>query len=93
MATMLVVALAVISVAGVRLSERHERTRLNQLRHEQAELRKELEQLKAATRESEPVVYIGNSGSYDLVLDVPSQNSKVSSTNVPVVLVSSDGAL
>jgi hypothetical protein len=93
MATMFVVAIAIISVAGVKITERNERLRLDQLRQEQADLRRELEQLKEISREAEPVVYIGTSGSYDVVVDVPRQNSKVSSTNVPVVFVSSDGAL
>lgn len=89
-ATMLVVV--VLSIAGVRISERNERARLKELRQEQAEIRKELNQLKEISRDAEPVVYIGTSGSYDVVMDV-SRNGKVSSTNVPVVFVSSDGAL
>lgn len=88
----MVVVVVVLSIAGVRISERNERARLNELRQEQAEIRKELNQLKEISRDAEPVVYIGTSGSYDVVMDV-SRNGKVSSTNVPVVFVSSDGAL
>lgn len=91
-ATMLVVVIAAVSVIGVKITERNERERMAQLRQEQAAIRKELNQLKEITRDAEPVVYIGASGSYDVVVDV-SPNGKVSSTNVPVVFVSSDGAL
>ncbi len=90
MATALVAILAMVSVAGVRLVAQRERTA--RIRAEQIDLRRELEQLKAISKDAEPVVYVGSSGAYDVVLDV-SKQKRITSTNVPVILVSDDGSL
>ncbi len=92
-ATALVAILVMVSVAGARMVEHREtRVRTAKMRAEQLELRKELDQLKAITKQAEPVIYVGSSGAYDVVLDV-SKQKRVTSTSVPIVFLSDDGSL
>jgi hypothetical protein len=92
-ATALVAIIVMVSVAGVRLAERRdERLRVEKMRAEQVQLRNELELLKEMSKKTDPVVYVGSSGSYDVVLDV-SKQKRVTSTSVPVVFVADDGSL
>ena len=51
---------------GIRRHQQH--VRVQQLRAEQQEIRKELEELKALSNEREPRVLVGSSGSVDFVV-------------------------
>lgn len=68
LATVLVLAIFTFGALGIR--HHREEVRLEQLRVEQEQIRKELDQLKAISQERDSRVLVGTSGGYDFVVGV-----------------------
>lgn len=64
-----IVLSAIVLLSGAIGIRHHEqKVRLRQLRAEQQQIQKELDELKALSSEREPRVFVGSSGSYDFVV-------------------------
>ena len=61
----------VVLLSGAFGIRRHqERVRLQQLRAERQQILKEIDELKALSKEREPRVFVGSSGQYDFVVGI-----------------------
>jgi hypothetical protein len=83
---------AIMLLTGAIGVRRHEQQiRVQQLRAEQQQIRKELEELKTLSNEREPRVFVGSSGSYDIVVGLK-QRSRPAEAPRPVSLqIPADG--
>ncbi len=69
-AVAVVVMLAAFVFGAIGVRHHRQELRLQQLRSEQEQIRKELDQIKAISNERDPRVIVGTSGGYDFVLGV-----------------------
>ncbi len=87
-----IVLSAIVLLSGAIGIRRHQqRIRVQQIRAEQQQIRKELEELKTLSNEREPRVFVGSSGSYDIVVGLK-QRSRPAEAPRPVSLqIPADG--
>ncbi len=84
-------ALVVITTGGLALRRHQEQVRLQNLRTEQQQILKEIDELKALSKASEPRVFVGSSGPYDFVVGV-GPRSRTAGQQRPVSLhIANDG--
>ena len=81
---------AILLLSGaIGIRHHHETVRLQQMRAEQKQIRKELDNLKAISNESDPRLFVGGSGPYDFVIDL--QHVRSSSAPPASVHIADDG--
>lgn len=87
----IVVSAIVLLTGAIGLRRHQQQVHVQQLRAEQQQIRKELEELKTLSKEREPRVFVGSSGSYDIVVGLKQRN-RPAGTPRPVSLeIPADG--
>ncbi len=87
------IALALVALLSGAISiRRHqEQTRLRQLRAEQRQILKELDELKALSKEREPRVFVGSSGPYDFVVGLKPRSRSAGERRPVSLHIANDG--
>jgi hypothetical protein len=87
------VALALVAIfsGAIGIRRHQEQVRLRQLRAEQQQIRKELNELKALSKESEPRVFVGSSGAYDFVVGLKPRSRSAGEPRPVSLHIANDG--